>query len=72
MCHSVLNIRKFLLIRQGSEYASGCNYGRVLNIPGLRACQVFMYVSVAQGSEYVRIMPYDRVLNMPCQCFTGF
>ena len=37
---------------QGAEYASGCNYGRVLNIPGFRVCQVSAYASVAQGSEY--------------------
>ena len=36
----------------GSEYASGCNYGRVLNI---RVCQVSAYVNIAQGSEYVWI-----------------
>ena len=56
----------------GSEYALGCSYGRVLNIPGLRVCQVSAYASVAQGSKYTRIMSYGRVLNMPGQCFTGF
>ena len=47
----VLNICKFSLIWQGSEYASGCNYGGVLNNPGLRVCQVSAYARVAQGSE---------------------
>ena len=37
---------------RGSEYASGCNYRRVLNIPGFRVCQVSAYASLAQGSEY--------------------
>ena len=37
---------------QGSEYAPGCNYGRVLNIPRFRLCQVSTYASVAQGSEF--------------------
>ena len=31
------------------------NYGRVLNIRGLRICQVSLYASVAQGSEYAWI-----------------
>ena len=31
---TVLNIRKFSLIWRGSVYASGCNCGRLLNIPG--------------------------------------
>ena len=39
-------------MRQSSEYASGYNYGRILDIPGFRACQVSAYASVAQGSEY--------------------
>ena len=37
---------------QGSEYASGCNYARVLNIPGFRVCQASAYARVAQGSKY--------------------
>ena len=37
---------------KGSKYASGCNYVRVLNIPGFRLCQISAYASVAQGSEY--------------------
>ena len=69
----VLNIRKFSLIWQGSEYASGCNYARFLSIPGFRVCQVSAYTSVApQGSKYALvIMPYGKVLNMPGQRFTG-
>ena len=51
----VLNIRKFSLIWQGSEYGFECNYGMVLNIPWLRVCQVCAYASVAQGSEYAWI-----------------
>ena len=34
---------------------SRCNYGRVLNIPEFRVCQVSGYASVAQGSEYAVI-----------------
>ena len=64
-----LNISKFSWIWQGSEYASGCNYVRVLNIPGFRVCQVSAHASAAQGSEYGWKMPYDRVLNMPGQRF---
>ena len=64
-----LNICKFSWIWQGSEYASGCNYVRVLNIPGFRVCQVSAHASAAQGSEYGWKMPYDRVLNMPGQRF---
>ena len=48
---SVLNIHKFSLIWQGSEYALGCNYLRVLNIPGFRVCQVSAYANVPQGFE---------------------
>ena len=68
----VLNIRRFLLIWQGSEYASGCNYGRVLRIPGIWVCDVSACTSVAQGFEYVWIMLYGRVLNMPGQSFLRF
>ena len=67
-----LNICTFSLIWQCSEYALGCNYGRVLNIPGLRVCQVSAYTSVVQGFECGWIMPNGRVLNMPGQRFTGF
>ena len=48
----VLNIHRFSLTLQGSEYPLGCNYGRVLNIPGFRVCQVSAYASVEQGSKY--------------------
>ena len=37
---------------QGSEYAFGYNYGRVLNIPGLKVFQVSPYTNVALGPEY--------------------
>ena len=37
---------------QGSEYVSGCNHGRVLNILGIPVRQVSAYASVTQGSEY--------------------
>ena len=47
----VLNTCKFLLKRQGSEYAWGCDYGTVLNIAGFKVCQVSEYLSAAQGSE---------------------
>ena len=57
---------------RASECVSGCSYGRVLNIPGFRVCQVSAYGSVVQGSEYCWIMPYGRFLNMPGQRFTGF
>ena len=40
---------------QDSEYASGCNYGRVLNIPGFRICQVSAYVSLTKSFEYAWI-----------------
>ena len=51
----VLKIRKLSKIGQGSEYASGCIYERVLNILGFQVCQVSAYTSVAQGSEYAGI-----------------
>ena len=41
------NFRKF----DRSEYASGCNYGRALNIPGFRIYQVSVYANVTQGFE---------------------
>ena len=40
---------------QGSENTLGCNYGRVLNIPGFQICQLSAYANVAQRSEYARI-----------------
>ena len=63
---------------RGFKYVR-CNYGRVLNIPGFRVCQVSMYASIAQGSEYARIWlnnalwkgseyalsTFHRVLNKP-------
>ena len=44
---------------QGYEYVSGYNYGRVLNIPGFRVCQVSAHATVAQGSEYAWIWQND-------------
>ena len=35
-----------------SEYALGCNNGRVLNIPRFQICEVFAYASITQGTEY--------------------
>ena len=37
---------------KGSEYASGCCYGRVLNIPGFQVYQGSAYATVVQGSKY--------------------
>ena len=34
---------------------TGCNYRRVLNIPGFRVCEVSGYASIAQGYEYAWI-----------------
>ena len=39
----------------GSEYARGCNFGRVLSITRFLVCQVSVYARVAQGSEYAWI-----------------
>ena len=56
MCR-VLNTSEFWIFiilkkkKQSSEYAVGCNYGRVLNIPGFRVCQVSAYEIVVQDSE---------------------
>ena len=41
----------FLKKKQSSEYAVGCNYGRVLNIPGFHVCHVSVYEIVVQDSE---------------------
>ena len=40
---------------QGSEYVSGSDYRRVLNIPGFWVCWVLAYARVAQDSEYAWI-----------------
>ena len=48
-------ICKFSQMWQGSENTLGCNYGRVLNIPGFQICQLSAYANVAQRSEYARI-----------------
>ena len=42
----------FLQKWESSEYASGCIYGRVLNIWGLPVCKVSANARVTQGSEY--------------------
>ena len=41
---------------QGSEYTSGSEYARVLNILGLK---IFL------GSEYTRVLNMPLVLDMP-------
>ena len=65
----------------GSEYASECNYRRVLNIPRSRISQISAYASVTQGFECTWIWPnnawincceYDEVLNMSDQSFRWF
>ena len=48
----VMNIRKFCKYAKVSEYALGCNYGCVLNIPGFQVYQVSSYTSFARGSAY--------------------
>ena len=71
----VLNICKFSWIWQGSEYSSGCDYGRALDIPGFeyaRFLRMQALHKVLNMPEYGWIMPHDRVLNMPGQRFTGF
>ena len=35
---SDISVRKFSEIRQGFEYDSVCNYGKVLNTPGFQVC----------------------------------
>ena len=37
---------------KGSEYASGCKYEKILNIPGFYMYQVSAYARVTGGSEY--------------------
>ena len=69
----VLDMSDFwIFLRQGSSYASGCNCGRVLNIPEFSVCQVSSCASVAQieritqATEYPRISPniFYQCLNM--------
>ena len=60
---------------QGSKYASGCNYGRVLNILRFQLCQVSVNASIVQGSDMPKSCPmagfwngrsmFHRVLNRP-------
>ena len=59
----ILIIRKFPLIWQDSAYAWVCSYGGVLNIPGLRICQVSAYASVAQGSAYASLWLNNALLQ---------
>ena len=72
----VLKICKFSWIWQGSEYALGCNYGRVLDIPGseyakfLRMQALLSMVLIMP--QYGWIMPHDKVLNKFAQRFTMF
>ena len=69
----VLDMSDFwIFLRQGSSYASGCNYGRVLNISEFWVCQVSSCANVAQieritqTTEYPRISPniFYQCLNM--------
>ena len=83
MCR-VLNISEFWIFvsfgkYDSSEYVSGWDFGRVLNIPGFRVYKISTYVSVSQGSEYAWIWlnnalwqgseyawsSFHRVLNKP-------
>ena len=59
---------------QSSEYASGCNYRKVLNIPGLTTRLVAAYAGVTQGCKdawvwlnnaWIICSDYDRVVNLP-------
>ena len=72
---TVLNICKFTLMWRGSVYASWCNCGRLLNIPGFWVCQVSVYASLSQGPEYPWIwLNYAlwQGSEYVWQCFTGF
>ena len=71
----------FLWKWQGSEYESGCNYGKVLIIPGFQISQVSSNTRVTQVSEYASIWlnnawincsDYSRVLHLTGQSFTRF
>ena len=48
----ILNMSEFWIFVTFRKYALRFSYGKVLNIPGFRVCQVSAYASVAQGSEY--------------------
>ena len=65
----LVNFRKY------TEYTSGCNYGRVLDVPGFRLCQASAYMQalhkVLNMPEYDWIIPQGRALNMPGQPFMG-
>ena len=65
--HSIVDIW------QGSEYASGSEYLRVLNMSlVLNVLEFWIY----QGSKYASGFKYARILNTSeywiCQCYTGF
>ena len=47
----------------------GCNYERVLHIPGFRVCQDFVHKSVAQGPKYARAQNMARLRI--CKGYTG-
>ena len=49
---------------RSSEYASGCNYGRVPDIPGFWVYHISVYVSFALCSEYAW-WTFHKILNKP-------
>ena len=51
------------LHKQGSEYASGPKYAKILNMAKFRTWQGSQYANVTQRSEYARIC-LNRVLNV--------
>ena len=60
-------------IIEGSEYTSGFNYARILNIPEFYIWQGY---TVTQGSEYVWIPEYGRICGNMWKyakiCVNGF
>ena len=71
----VLYICKFLQIWQGSEYASGCIYEKVLIFQDSKYARFLRMQAlhkVLNMPEYDWKMSYGRVLNMLGQCFTRF
>ena len=51
---------------------SRCNYGRVLNIPEFRVCQVSGYASVVQGSGYAVIWLNNSLLQGSKYAWSAF
>ena len=52
---------------QGSEYASGSSYRRVLNISVLTTCQVVAFARITKDSdrsEYKGIIPEKTILTV--------